>query len=618
MNELQEAGDRKEAGYRKRGRPLGPSADRDARFLADIEAGYTRTQACERAQIQKQSLEARMSRNPEWKARVVAAEAIGKPKRALLKTESFPDFLEFRERFFVYQDHRSRRFVRAQTNWYQRDSYKRLREENRLIVIMPPGHLKTTTYCIEYVTWLIMRDRNTRALVIKKSQPEAKKDVAAVEERLTCDYYHTMASMLEDQGDEPIECPICLYFPDKPFKPEGKYSGDKWGAEGFRVQGVTSGEKDDTMQAKGVGSQVLGIRADIIIMDDVQSDIEARTSGAATADKAMWINASILGRVTMSQKVVYLGNYYASQDLAHKVIADHPDFALFEYPAILEANPISGVPYKVPKPLCPEFWSYRELLQKRKEVGEHVWFYTWMQEAGSFEDQTFRREALEAARDDTLQLGMVPAGVSDLVLGVDPAAAVSGFCAMVLWGLNRKTKQRYLIDVFNRSGMRNWDNVVDQIVYYCQTYPVRKVIIERRNVQGTIVDNPRYSRAITSTGAQYAEYKTVTGTGAQGISSNFDITTVGKLFDAGLVTLPYGGDEAQREKVESYISQLAQWHTDGEGRSIKHLVRDMVMATLFAESETFKIANRVDRAPPPPPKARTWVAKSFGRFKQAS
>ena len=327
--------------------------ERDQRFLADLSAGYTRKQACERAGIQVASLDVRMSRNPKWRERVEAAEAVGRPRRSERKATDFPDFLEFRERFMVYQDHRSRRFVRAQTNWYQRDSYKRLTEENRLIIIMPPGHLKTTTYCIEYVTWLIMRDRNTRALVIKKSQPEAKKDVAAVQERLTCDYYHSMQEMLRDQGDEPNECPICVYFPDTPFKPEGKYSGDKWGAEGFRVRGITSGEKDDTMQAKGVGSQVLGIRADIIILDDVQSDVEARTSQAGTDEKAMWINASILGRVTMSQKVVYLGNYYAPQDLAHKVISDHPDFALFEYPAILENHPITQRPYKVPKPLCP-------------------------------------------------------------------------------------------------------------------------------------------------------------------------------------------------------------------------------------------------------------------------
>jgi hypothetical protein len=39
------------------------------------------------------------------------------------------------------------------------------------------------------------------------------------------------------------------------------------------------------------------------------------------------------------------------------------------------------------------------------------------------------------------------------------------------------------------------------------------------------------------------------------------------------------------------IGRLVQV-TDDEGHSIKHLKRDMVMATLFAESEAFALANR--------------------------
>jgi hypothetical protein len=41
---------------------------------------------------------------------------------------------------------------------------------------------------------------------------------------------------------------------------------------------------------------------------------------------------------------------------------------------------------------------------------------------------------------------------------------------IVVWGLERKTSQRYLIDVFNQSGMRTADAVVDQVLEMCRAY----------------------------------------------------------------------------------------------------------------------------------------------------
>jgi hypothetical protein len=58
------------------------------------------------------------------------------------------------------------------------------------------------------------------------------------------------------------------------------------------------------------------------------------------------------------------------------------------------------------------------------------------------------------------------------------------------------------------------------------------------------------------------------------------------------VTLPYGGTYAENAKVDHYIDQLCAWRTDDEGHSVKHLKRDMVMASLFGESEAFALANR--------------------------
>lgn len=140
--------------------------------------------------------------------------------------------------------------------------------------------------------------------------------------------------------------------------------------------------------------------------------------------------------------------------------------------------------------------------------------------------------------------------------------------------------------------MRNWDNVAAQIIAFATTHPIRAVIIERNNTQSSLAFNPNLERELRSRGTKIVTYLTVTGSGGRAEITNFDITTIGGLFDAGLVSICYGGDPAGRKRMDDFINQAVSWRTDKEGHSIKHLVRDMVMACLFAESEAFVVANR--------------------------
>jgi len=565
----------------------------------------------------------RFSRCRGCKREVAAANRrarAAEPKPAPPIVEPFPaDFLRFRELACAYRDHRTKRYVRAVNNWYQVDAYRQLTEHNRLVVVLPPGHLKTTFFSIEYPTWRIMGDRNVRITAIQKNQEEAKKLVGAVEQRLSdVAYYDHLADELVGQGEQAITNPLTAWFRRAPFRPTNRMVGESWGAYTFGVLGTNSGEKDYTMEAKGVGGQIQGVRADLIILDDVQDPQQAVKSVQDSNDKLRWFNDVILGRVTEAQQVIVLCNYFSPDDFAHKLLAAHPEFACVEYPALIPEDGPGGDGELVP--LCPEFWTAEALEFKRREVGDQTWFYTWMQEVGSFETATFRREALEAARDGDYHLGEVPTPVSDLFLGMDPAIADSGFCAMVVWGLCRKTKQRYLVDLFNKRGMRSWDNVARQIVEFCTRYPIRKVIIERNNTQQSLAFSQTLVREVRSTGAKIDTYQTVTGIGGRAEQTNFDISTVGGLFDAGLITLPYAGDSTEIRRVDEYIDQLVSWRVDDEGHSIKHLVRDLVMSTLFAESEAFALANRSEthvkiRSQVKPPR---WVTMRYTNARRAA
>jgi hypothetical protein len=288
---------------------------------------------------------------------------------------------------------------------------------------------------------------------------------------------------------------------------------------------------------------------------------------------------------------------------------EYPDWPLIKYPALLDCPDGEACPgdevceRQDERILTPEVWTWDGLERKRKEVGERTWWFMWrLAEGGDFETRTFRRDALEAARTEDHRLGEVPHAVTDIYLGVDPAAAASGVCAIVGWGLDNRTKQRYLLDLYAERGLRTWTNAVDEIISMATRLArhatLRSVCIELAGTQTALIQDPRLNREVRSLGARVVEYATRTGVGGQAKRDAFDITTLGSLFDGELISLPYGGTVAEREKVDAFIEEFLAWRTDEAGHSLKWLKRDQVMATLFAESEAFKRANRpTDRKP---------------------
>ena len=576
--------------------------ERQDAFLALVRRGMTYEQALDEMGLGAHTLNkwryqpGANGPDHEFQRRVQEAKRYAEKRDVV----GIPDFLTFREDSFAYVDLRKTAeigkcpatglpwYSRARTSAYVEQATAALEAENRLIMVMPPGHLKSTIFGVERTVYDLVKDRDFRALLVQKNQDEASKQVGQVKERLSShDYYHFRIEVLEKQGDEPIQCVLCKYEDGVPFKPEfaKAEANAKWGTYGFIVGGRTSGEKDYSMQAVGINGSIQGGRFDRIVLDDVQDPQQGKKNPQDSLDKLSVYRDIILGRVTDLQDVVVLANFFSPDDFAHKLIEALPDHPVINFPAL---DPKGD-------PLAPEFWSKAGLEIKKKEVGPATWEVTWMQNLDNWASATFNRDAMNAAKDEDLIVGDVPYAVTDIYIGVDPATSDTGHCAMVVWGLDRRTKQRYLIDVFNKTQMRHWNNVSDQIAEYCRTYQgrVRYVIVEGNNTQKAgLSQHPYFIKQITELGTRHKIYQTVTGTGGRSKSANFDITTIAALFDGGHITLPYGGTFEDREKIDAFVDQLSRWRTDEQGNSVKHLKRDMVMALLFAESEAFEVANK--------------------------
>jgi hypothetical protein len=141
------------------------------------------------------------------------------------------------------------------------------------------------------------------------------------------------------------------------------------------------------------------------------------------------------------QKFVALWNLITSDDLMSLMMRAFPKWPTVRYPALIPKE--EGSEELVP--LAPEVWSVEGLREKREEVGERAWAYVWAPTDETWDARTSRREVMEDALTHDDKLGEVPASCTDYFLGCDPAVAGSGVCAVTAWGLDRRTKQRYLL-----------------------------------------------------------------------------------------------------------------------------------------------------------------------------
>ena len=493
-----------------------------------------------------------------------------------------PDFLTWRELHCAYEFLRDGKPVvqRAHNYWFQHEVVKAIESHDNVIFVLPPGHLKTTLCGIEYPTWNIMRNRNFRTLIIRANKEAAGDNTAAIGVRLSSDDYYTeMSRRLMEQGEEPLSNPITRYGGRYGFQPQGRKMGDRWSGAEFTVSGRTSGEKDSTVTSIGMDGAIPGFRADLIVIDDPQDPTKYDASGIENSNKLMkkW-ERDISGRLLPGGKTIILANRLGPDDFIGMLIERYeqdPDWGIVYFPAIIER-------FGKEQPLCPEVFTLVELEKRRRKVGDEAWAFHYMQEEVASKFATFTRNQIDSCKQFDRQLGQVPEQATERVLGVDPAP--TNYTAMVVLGVHPQSGTRYLIDFVNEKGMKNQDDICLRAVHEAQRYDCKTIVFELRSQQGMMYE--KLKELLKGTGIRLEPYKTATATGAQAEEQDFNITSIGKLMDEGMFKIPFDlHDLDTQSRMGEWITQFIRWKPKPPGKTSWHLQRDLVMATLFAESQ---------------------------------
>lgn len=465
---------------------------------------------------------------------------------------------------------------------------------SRLLVNVPPNHAKTMTITINYVTYRIVKNPNLSVIVISKTQEQAKKFLYAIKQRLTHPRYADLQAA---------------------FGPADGYkaTADMWSANKIYLGGDIrdNDAKDPTVEAIGMGGQVYGARADLIVLDDVVTLSNANE----WAKQQEWIRQEVASRLPPGGgQLLVVGTRVSAVDL-YKELRNPQHYtdgvlpwSYLSMPAVLEyaddPKDWKTLWAKSEQPLTDtdvpdengnfDRWTGERLTAVRNEAGPSKWSLVY-QNLDIAENAIFDPMCVRGAVNGMRKSGALIAGAAGhpdnaqnfyRIIGIDPA--MSGDTAAVAYAVDRRTHKRYVMDVHVmssptpaaiRSLIREWTDA----------YKPHTVIVESNAFQLFLTQDEEIRNFLATRGINYRPH--YTGNNKQ--DPEFGVASLAPLFgtvikrDGNNNNLKHNGDNmielpdsSRNEHIKKLIEQLVTWQPGVQGKRLK---MDAVMALWFCE-----------------------------------
>lgn len=460
----------------------------------------------------------------------------------------------------------------------------------RLLVNVPPNHAKSMTITIEYVTYRLVKDPNLSVMIVSKTQEMSKKMIFAIKQRLTHPRYADLQLAFA-----PVD--------------GWKASAEQWSATRVYLDSASrdGAEKDPSLEALGMGGQIYGSRAGLIVLDDTVT-----LSNANEWPKQMdWIRQEVASRLGPGGQLLIVGTRVAPIDLyselrnpEHYTDGTVP-WTYLSMPAVLEYAereedwvtlwPKSDEPFvDGDEPgedgLFPR-WTGPRLARVRNEVGPRKWSLVY-QNLDIEEDSTFDAVCVRGSVNEFRKAGPLNPGLKGhpesvdgfyTICSMDPA--VAGNTAAVAYAVHRGTGQRFVLDVRVLSGPTP-AQIRSLIEEMTETYKPHEWIVEANAFQGFLVYDEHLNQYLANRGIVLKPH--FTGNNKQ--DPDFGVASMSGLFGTAatgqsnqrfhqkdnLIHLP----STQSHGAKLLVEELISWSPTVK---TKHRRQDCVMALWFAE-----------------------------------
>lgn len=506
------------------------------------------------------------------------------------------DFAAWRKRFLGMDTYRHQQQwidvleSREPADLHPATTYKPGRPD-RVLLNTPPFHAKSATITRDYITYKICMNPNYRVIIVSKTQQQAKKFLFSIRQILTSPLYAELQA---------------AYAPEGGFKStEGT-----WSQNMIYLAGRDSSEKDPSVEALGIGGQIYGARADLIVLDDAVT-----LSNSNEYEKQFtWINQEVSSRL-YGGKLLVVGTRVATTDLyshlldGNNYLSGKSPWTYLAQPAVLEyADNAEDWVTLWPRSTRgldensdPEedglysAWSGPKLHVVREAVSPSTWALIYMQQAIA-EDATFHPVCVHGSIDKRRKPGIMRPGewggrregMAGLhVIGsIDPAGTGEAF-AMV-YAIDRRTKERWVLQAWMRSGASNMSWYADLVEQATPEFSVNEWVIESNGYSSWLIHDERITKYLQARGIPVREHYT----SRNKIDPDFGVATMASLFgtmrrhveggrlvhnDDNLIRIP---DPDKSPAIKALVEQLMTWQPGKLGRQLR---QDGPMALWFAE-----------------------------------
>ena len=509
-------------------------------------------------------------------------------------------FADFRQRFlnsrtFPHQQNLVDMIEGVEPTWLHPSmKYEQGLANNRILINIPPNHAKSITITVDYVTWQVARNPNFRVLIVSQTQQLAADFLYAIKQRLT----HPMYENLQN-----------AYAAGVGFNSKSA----SWQATRitFGDELRESSEKDPNIEAVGIGGQIYGKRADMIIVDDAVTLKNANEFER----QIKWLTQDVRSRLNPTGKLIIIGTRVAAVDLYREL--RNPDrypgglvpWKYLAMPALLETDedpdkwvtlwPASDAPFDGQLEsdlnedgLYPR-WNGRNLYNERQAMDASTWALVYQQQDIS-DDAIFDPACVRGSIDGMRKAGRLvpghpghPRDVNgfSFICGLDPAMV--GDTAAVCYAVDRVTHKRWIVDAIKIT--RPTPAAIRQLIFdWTSLYSPSEWIVEKNAFQSFLTQDEGIRANLASRGVLLREHHT----GNNKWDSGFGVASMSTLFGTkqhdgkhhrdNLIHLP----SDQTENIKALIEQLITWSPTTKGKT------DMVMALWFCEIRAREMLNQ--------------------------
>jgi len=566
------------------------------RLIALIADGVKIEDACRAVGKSVKSYEYYRVSDPQFKEAVDLSRVIQKRKGVISEDDANISFEDFRAKYlnsqtFPHQRNITSLLEEGEPAWLHGNMTYEPGFKNYVLVNMPPEHAKSMTVSIDYVTYRIVTNPNVRIKLVSKTQAMAKEFLYAIKQRLTSPQWAELQRR---------------YAPAEGFKA----TAEKWTQDAIYLE-RDSGEKDPTVQALGIGGQIYGARADLIILDDCVT-----LANAGEYEKQIrWIQQEVLTRVGPTGKILVVGTRVDPMDLYREMRNPerYPDnkspWTYLAMPAVLEFDddpekwitlwPKSDRPWDTDETPADEDglyprWSGPHLRRRRGLIDPKTWAMVYQQQDVE-STAIFAPDCVRGSVSGMRAIGPLIPGAPGhpdnlnsqyIVASMDPA--MSGDTFSVIMSGDRTTGKRYLLEA-SRMPAPTPQQIRDLIFHWTEKYQPKVWVIEKNAFQLFLTQDEKINQFLASRGIRLVQHYT----GANKMDAEFGVASMAPLFGSvdsqgkhqknNLLELP----RADNEHIKALIEQLITWSAGTKNK------QDGPMALWFAETQMRDYINQV-------------------------